>query len=79
MKIGLQLYSVRDVAEINYADMMRQVAAIGYDAVEPAGFFGTSAEEFKSLLDETGMEIWGTHTGLKLLNEDFAHLCSPRA
>lgn len=44
MKYGLQLYSVRDAAEKDYEMTLREVAAMGYEYVEPAGFFGHSAE-----------------------------------
>ncbi len=71
MKIGLQLYSVRDAAQENYAWMLSKVGKMGYDAVETAGFFGVSAEDFSAMLKKTGMEIWGTHTQLRLLEEDF--------
>ena len=40
MKYGLQLYSVRDAAEKDYEMTLREVAAMGYEYVEPAGFFG---------------------------------------
>ncbi len=72
MKIGLQLYSVRDAAQENYAAMLKQVASLGYEAVETAGFFGLSAEEVSKMLCENSLKIWATHTQLKLLEEDFA-------
>lgn len=62
MNYSLQLYSVRDAAKENYGDMLRAVAEIGYHAVETAGFYGLSAEEFSSLLKEYGLKISGTHT-----------------
>ena len=52
LKIGLQLYSVRDdMAQDMYA-ALKKVKEIGYDYVEFAGYFDHSAEEVKSMLDE---------------------------
>ncbi len=72
MNYGLQLYSVRDAAEQNFADMLRQVAEMGYRMVEPAGFFGQKAEDVAVMLREYGLTASGTHTGLRALDEDFA-------
>lgn len=63
MEYGLQLYSVRDLAEKNLEKALRQVSALGYQFVEFAGFFGHSAEEVKRMLDENGLTVSGTHTG----------------
>jgi len=60
---GLQLYSVRDITKVNLKDALRQVAEMGYKYVEFAGFFGNSAEDVKSWLDEYGLKVSGTHTG----------------
>ena len=62
MEYGLQLYSVRDLAEKNLEKALRQVSALGYQFVEFAGFFGHSAEEVKRMLDENGLTVSGTHT-----------------
>lgn len=44
-KIALQMYSVRDViAREGYEQVVRKVAAMGYPAVEPAGFPGTTPQ-----------------------------------
>ena len=52
MNYGIQLYSVRDMAKDDYEKALREVAALGYEFVEPAGFFGHSAEEVKEWLDK---------------------------
>ena len=70
MKYGLQLYSVRDAAEIDYKDTLRRVAEMGYQMVEPAGFFGHSANEVAAWLKEYGLTACSTHTSFKLLKED---------
>ena len=63
MKYGIQMYSVRDLAEKDLRAALKCVADIGYKYVEFAGFFGHSAEEVRSWLDEFGLEVSSTHTG----------------
>ena len=70
MKYGLQLYSVRDLAEVNYEAALRAVAEMGYDMVEPAGFFNNSAEDVAAMLKHYGLTACSTHTGVKHLAPD---------
>ncbi len=70
MKIGLQLYSVRDLADKDIALAMKEVAEMGYDFVEFAGFKGKTASEIKALLDEFKLTVSGTHTGMGLLDDE---------
>jgi sugar phosphate isomerase/epimerase len=63
-KIGVQLYSVRDDCAQDLLGTIRKVAAIGYQGVEFAGYFGHSAAEIKAVLDETGIECCGAHVGV---------------
>lgn len=71
MKYGLQMYSVRDVTETDLRGALEQVAALGYENVEFAGFFGHSGEEAAGWLKELGLRASGTHTGLDALEKDF--------
>lgn len=68
---GLQLYSVRDVSNENLKLTLKKVADMGYKTVEFAGFFGNSAEDVKSWLDEYGLKAVGTHTGVDALENEF--------
>lgn len=71
MKYGLQMYSVRDVTETDLYGALKQVAALGYENVEFAGFFGHDGETVAAWLKELGLRASGTHTGLNALREDF--------
>ncbi len=71
MKYGLQLYSVRDTAAESFEATLKQVAEMGYDMVESAGFFDHSAEEVKAMLENYGLTLCSTHTSYKLLFNDF--------
>ncbi|WP_276950184.1 sugar phosphate isomerase/epimerase family protein [Acetatifactor muris] len=59
---GLQMYSLRDVTDKDLKGSLEKVAQMGYRYVEFAGFFGHTATEVKSWLDEYGLVCSGTHT-----------------
>lgn len=70
MKVGIQLYSVRNHMAENPVDTIRKVANEGYRYIEVANHnadkdagigFGISAEETKALLKETGAQIFSAH------------------
>ena len=48
-RIGLQLYSVRELANQDYEAAIRKVAAMGYRMVETAGFPGSTAPKAAKL------------------------------
>lgn len=68
--VALQLYSVRDFASKDLAGVLKQVKEMGYDGVEFAGFYDHSAADVKAMLDDTGLKVAGSHTGLPLLMDD---------
>ncbi len=70
-RVALQMYTVRDDQARDFRGTFRQVAAMGYPAVEFAGFGGLGAEEVQALLGELRLEAAGTHTGLEALERDF--------
>jgi sugar phosphate isomerase/epimerase len=69
-RIGLQLYSVRKDCEKDLPGVLKAVAAMGYEGVEFAGYYGRKAEELKKLLDENNLRCCGTHIGLNTLLGD---------
>lgn len=71
MQYGIQMYSVRDLTEKDLALALQKVSEIGYKSVEFAGFFGHSAEEVKAMLEQFGLTVSGTHSGLDDLEKDF--------
>ena len=70
MKIGLQVYSIRDVAEKDFVDSMKAVKEIGYDGVELAGMYGIPAAEVKKILDDIGLECISAHVSYAELMND---------
>lgn len=71
MEYGIQLFSVRDVAEKNMDEALRQVSEQGYKFVEFAGFFGIPAEEIRKMLAKYNLKVSGTHTGWQEIAEHF--------
>jgi len=59
--IALQLYSVRELLANDFEKTVRQVAAIGYQGVEPAGFPGTTPEKAASLFEQLNLEVTSLH------------------
>jgi sugar phosphate isomerase/epimerase len=70
LPIALQLYSVREDAARDLAGVLEQVARMGYDGVEFAGFYGHDAATVKKLLDDTGLKVAGAHVGIDTLLGD---------
>ncbi len=71
MKYGIQLYSMRDLAERDFEAAVAKAAEIGYGMIEFAGFFGRSAEQVAELLKKNDIELFGTHCGMGELVNDF--------
>lgn len=64
MTIALQLYTVRDETAKDFAGTLRRVAALGYTAVEFAGYGDLSSQQMRELLAETGMQALSSHVPL---------------
>jgi sugar phosphate isomerase/epimerase len=65
--IALQLWSLRDDCAADFPATLAKVAEMGYAGVEFAGFHGLAACELRTILDDLGLKIAGSHTGLELL------------
>ncbi|MFC5652793.1 sugar phosphate isomerase/epimerase family protein [Paenibacillus solisilvae] len=70
VKIGLQLYTLRDETAKDFTGTLRQVAEMGYEGVEFAGYGNASAEEMRDLLNEIGLAAFGSHVSLQRLEEN---------
>jgi sugar phosphate isomerase/epimerase len=60
-RVGLQLYTVRDALEKDFAGTLAKVAAIGYKEDEFAGYFGHSPKNIRALLDKNGLTSPSAH------------------
>lgn len=69
--IALQLYSIRKLCgELGFDSVFKEVAAMGYEGVEFAGFQGREALEISRGLDAHGLLCAGSHTPMGELMED---------
>lgn len=60
-RIGLQLYTVRDLMAADFDATLAQVAEIGYAEVEFAGYFGRSPLEVAAALGQHGLVAPSSH------------------
>lgn len=72
MNYSIQLYSIRDITPKDMDLALKKIAQIGYSHVEFAGFFGHGAREIRSMLDEYGLSVSGTHTGWEEIANNFS-------
>lgn len=68
-QIALQLYTVREASKRDFLATLRDVAALGYTAVEPAGLYDVPAERVREALDAHGMRAVAAHIPLRELDE----------
>lgn len=72
MKVGVQLYSVRDYLSPDQIDKTLDILrGIGYTCVETAGYCGLPVEHFAALLKKHDLEAVSTHTGMEALIKNF--------
>jgi sugar phosphate isomerase/epimerase len=60
-RVGLQLYTVRDLMKKDFIGTIAQVARIGYKEVEFAGYFGHTPQEIRSILKENALTAPSVH------------------
>ena len=65
--IGIQLWTLRESLPKDIKGVLAQIAKVGYTEVETFGysvkdgFFGTSAKDFKSILNDNGLKATSNH------------------
>jgi len=70
LPIGIQLYTVRDLAGKDFKGALRSVREVGYEAFEFAGFGGLNAEEVKDFMGSISAVTCGSHEGFENLEKD---------
>ncbi|WP_262315027.1 sugar phosphate isomerase/epimerase family protein [Lacticaseibacillus parakribbianus] len=69
MKSGLQLYSIGAAMQQAPITTIEQVAKMGYQGVEFAGYFDQPAEALRATVKDAGMQIAGSHLNYEQLVE----------
>ena len=82
-EIAFQMYSVRDLIgdpgkyAKNHESTLKQLAAMGYTAVEAAHYgdgklYGVTPEQFKADIEAAGLKVLSSHVGHNLNDEELA-------
>jgi len=74
LPIALQLYTVRDDVDRDFAATLRAVSKMGYAGVEQAGYGGLSVRALKDLLCNNGLQVAGSHVGIERLETELARV-----
>ncbi|OXS73431.1 sugar phosphate isomerase/epimerase family protein [Domibacillus enclensis] len=72
--VAVQLFTLREETEKDFAGTLKRVAELGFDGVEFAGFGELSAKEVKALLDEYGLKASSSHVPLDRIQEDIENV-----
>ena len=70
LPIAVQVYSVREEAERDFAGTMKKLSEMGYDGVELAGLYGKSAEEIRDSIKAAGLTAISAHVSYDELAGD---------
>ncbi len=68
--IAVQMFSLREEAEKDFAGTLRKVAELGFDGVELAGYGNLTAREVRDLLDEYGLKAAASHISIDELESE---------
>jgi sugar phosphate isomerase/epimerase len=71
-KVGLQLYTVRDLMKADMPGTLAKVAAAGYQEVEFAGYFDRTPAQVVQLLQQNNLTSPSSHLSLDLFEKDAA-------
>jgi sugar phosphate isomerase/epimerase len=69
-KLGLQLYTLREIAAQDFLGTLSKVAEVGYQGVEFSGYYETAAQSLRAALRDTGLEVAGSIVQLEVLEND---------
>jgi sugar phosphate isomerase/epimerase len=69
-KVGVQLYTVRDLMKNDFDGTIAKVAQIGYKEVEFAGYFGRTPQQVREVLDKNGLTSPACHVQYDVLTPE---------
>lgn len=72
--VAVQMYTLREECEKDFAGTLKKVAELGFDGVEFAGYGGLTAKEVKTLLDELGLRAAASHVPLEQLETNLSQV-----
>ncbi len=71
MRLSIQLYTLRDQLSQDVPGTLKALKDAGLEYVEMAGDYGKSAAEWKTILDELGLKLSGSHIGIDQFENNF--------
>ncbi|MDR0553996.1 MAG: sugar phosphate isomerase/epimerase [Treponema sp.] len=71
MDISLQLWSIKEEAEKDFAGALALVEKAGYRGVEFAGYYGNTPERVKEMLAACGLKAVSSHVGIDRLQNNW--------
>jgi sugar phosphate isomerase/epimerase len=72
--VAVQMYTLRNESEKDFAGTLKKVAELGFDGVEFAGYGGLTPREVKGLLDQLGLRAVSSHVPLEELENNLAQV-----
>ena len=73
-KVGVQLYTVRNEMAKDFEGSLQQIAGIGYDQVEFAGYYNHEPKQVRALLVRLGLDAPSAHVPLKDIRENMSRV-----
>jgi sugar phosphate isomerase/epimerase len=74
IQVAVQMYTLREESERNFASTLKKVAELGFEGVELAGYGGLTPKELKVLLDNLGLTAVSSHVALEELENNLAQV-----
>jgi sugar phosphate isomerase/epimerase len=59
--ISVQLYTLREAMQEDVPGVLQRLAQVGYAGVEPAGLYGMTPSDFRTLVEDLGMTVSSAH------------------
>jgi sugar phosphate isomerase/epimerase len=72
--VAVQMYTLRDESDKDFAGTLKKVAELGFAGVEFAGYGGLTPKEVKVLLDDLGLMAVSSHVSLEELENNLAQV-----
>jgi len=69
--VAMQMFTFRKETKEDYAGTLRQVARIGYPAIQVSGFGNSTPAEIRKMLDDLELGSAGTHLALEMMEKEF--------
>ncbi|AHG93165.1 Xylose isomerase domain-containing protein TIM barrel (plasmid) [Gemmatirosa kalamazoonensis] len=69
-RVGIQLYTVRDLMQQDFEGTLERVAQAGYKEMEFAGYYNRTPEQVRAVLDRLKLVSPSAHIGAQLLKEN---------